>query len=205
MSGASRVRAVMLPALAAALVGGLLAVQLAFGGGHYRPLRPADPCAERPVTSVSTGIDALVEQLVLIGLDDAACRLGASREALTLELAGPGARTDAQIDALRAGLLGAVDRLKAEGRLPRPSQLTDEAVADSHLNGFLKAAIRVIPGSLIDKSLATDDILRRTVRGLDLRTLLSHLDDSHDLTSQVDSAVEKAVRDALVARLRSLL
>ena len=201
----THLRATALPALAAVLVGGVLSVQLAHGGGQYEPLRPADPCVTRPVTSVSTGIDGLTERLVLIGLDGAACRLGVSREALTLQLAQPGGRTAAQVDALRAGLLAAVDRLKAEGMLPRASQLADEAVADSNLNSLVKLAIRALPGSVIDGTLTTDDVLRRTINDLDLRTLLAHLDDSHDLTSQVDSAVQKAVIAAVVARLRDLV
>jgi hypothetical protein len=205
MTGAGRLRAAALPALAAVLVSGLLTVQLANGGGRYTPLRPADPCVARSVTSVSTGIEGLTEQLVLIGLDNAACRLGVSREALTLQLARPGTRTDAQVNALRSGLLAAVDRLKAGGKLPRPSQLTDEAVDDSKLNGFLKVAIRAIPDPLIDKTFTTGDVLRRTVNDLDLRTLLANLDHSDDLTKQIDKAVAKAVTGALVARLRALL
>ena len=69
--------------------------------GSYEPLKPADPCVERVVTSQAEGIDSLTERLVLLGIDGAACRLQVSRETLTLELALPGTRTDAQIDALR--------------------------------------------------------------------------------------------------------
>jgi len=205
MTAATRLRAAALPALAAVLVSGVLAVQLANGGGRYSPLRPADPCVARQIDSVSTGIQGLTEQLVLIGLDNAACRLGTSREALTLQLAQSAAPTDAQINALRSGLLAAVDRLKAQGKLPPASQLADEAVDDSNLNGFLKAAIRAIPASLIDNALATDDVLRRTIGNLDLRTLLANLGNSHDLTTQVNAAVTKAVTDTLTARLRTLL
>ena len=98
-----RLRAAGLPAVALVLVGGVLAIQLAYGGGTYEPLEPADPCAARTVTSQSEGIEGLTERLVLIGVDNAACSLGVSREALTLELARPGTPTDAEIDALRAG------------------------------------------------------------------------------------------------------
>jgi hypothetical protein len=205
MTGASRLRAAALPALAVVLVGGVLGVQLAHGGGDYAPLRPANPCVARPVASASTGIEGLTEQLVLIGLDNAACRLGTSREALTLQIAQSRTHTDAQINALRSGLLAAVDRLKAENKLPKASQLADEAVDSSNLNVFLKAAIRATPASLIDSALATDDLLRRTINDLDLRTLLANLGNSNDLTAQVDAAVTKAVKDTLFARLRSLL
>lgn len=193
MSSAGRLRAGALPALAAVLVSGVLAVQLANGGGHYSPLRPAASCVTRPVSSVATGIDGLTEQLVLTGLDAAACRIGVSREAFALQLAQPGAHTDEQINALRTGLLTAVDSLKADGKLPRASQLAREAVDASNLSSFRKAAIRAIPDALIDRTLTTDDVLRRTIDDLDLRALLANLGNRHDLTTQVDTAVTKAV------------
>ena len=71
-------------------------------------------------TSRAEGIDGLTERLVLLGIDGAACRLDVSREALTLELAQPGTRTDAEIDALREGLLAAVLRMRDDGSLPQP-------------------------------------------------------------------------------------
>ena len=103
MSIVGRLRAAALPALAVVLVCGVLAMQLANGGGDYEPLRPANSCVSRPVTSVATGIDALTEELVLVGLDDAACQLGVSRESFTLQLAQSSTHTDAQINALRTG------------------------------------------------------------------------------------------------------
>jgi len=205
MISSGHLRVAALPALAVVLVSAVLAVQLANGGGSYSPLRPANPCVTRPITSISAGIEGMTEQLVLIALDKAACRLGVSREALTLQLARRGTHSEAQIKALRTGLLAAVQRLKAEGKLPRASELTDEALEDASLNGFLKAAIRAIPGSLIDKALTTDEVLRRTINHLDLRNLLANLDNTRDLTTQVDEAVESAVEDALIARLQALL
>lgn len=197
MSSAARLRAAGLPALAAVLVSAVLAVQLANGGGRYSPLRPADSCVVRPASSVSTGIDGLTEQLVLTGLDAAACRLGVSREAFALQLAQPGTHTDAEINALRSGLLTAVDTLKAAGKLPRASQLAREAVDASNLSSFRKAAIHAIPDALIDRTLKTDDILRRTINDLDLRALLANLGNRHDLTAQVNTAVSKAVMERL--------
>lgn len=197
MTSAGRLRAAALPALAAALVSGVLAVQLANGGGHYSPLRPANSCVAQPAGSVSTGIDGLTEELVLTGLDAAACRLGVSREAFALQLAQAGTHTDAQIDALRTGLLTAVDTLKAAGKLPRASQLVREAVAGSNLGGFRKAAIGAIPDALIDGALTTDDVLRRTINDLDLRALLANLSNRQAMTAQVDTAVTKAVMDRL--------
>ena len=198
-------RAAALPLLAAVAVSGVLGVQLSHGGGDFTPLRAADPCVVRPVTVVSKGIEALTERLVLIGLDGAACRLGVSREALTLQLAQPGPRTAAQVAAVRAGLLAAVARMKADGTLPPASDLVDEAVGKSDLNGFVKFAIKALPDSVINKALKTDDVLRRAIADLDLKKLLGNLDNPDELNSQINKAVTKAVRDSLVARLRDLV
>ncbi len=199
-----RLRLLVLPIAALLLVGGVLGFELGHGGGHYRPLPTADPCATRPVNSVSSGIEGLTEKLVLLGLDNAACQLGVSREELTLRLAQSGNPTDAQVNAVRTGLLAGVDRLNAEGQLPRPSQLTGEALAQSDLNSFVKALIQAIPDTVIDKAFSTDDVLRRTIEDLDLRRLLSNLGNGDQLDTQVQSAVKQAVKDALIAKLRSL-
>jgi hypothetical protein len=197
MSLATRLRAGALPALAVALVGGVLGVQLAHGGGHYSPYRPADSCLARPASSVSTGIEGLTEELVLTGLDAAACQLGVSREAYALQLTQSATHTDAQIKALRTGLLTAVDSLKADGKLPKASALAREAVDDSNLSSFSKAAIRAVPDILIDRTLTTDDILRRTINDLDLRALLANFSNRQELTTQVDTAVMNAVLERL--------
>ncbi|MCB0895413.1 MAG: hypothetical protein H6529_02955 [Nocardioides sp.] len=198
-------RRVGLPVLALVLVSAVLGVQIAYGGGSFEPLEPADPCAARAVTSQADGIDGLTERLVLLGIDGAACRLGVSREALTLELAQPGPRTDAEVDALHDGLLEAVQRMKADGTLPPASDLVDDALDNADLNGFLEAAIRAIPDAVVDAALETDDVLTRAIDDLDLRTLLADLDDQDELNQQIEVAVTQAVEDALVARVEDLL
>jgi hypothetical protein len=198
-------RLVALPGIALALVVGVLGVQIAHGGGSFEPLRPADPCVVRGDTSRPVGMDALTERAVLLGLDGAACRLHVSREALTLELAESPAPTDAQVAALRAGLLAAVRQLKSDGTLPPSSDLVDEALDSTDLNGFVKAAIRALPDSLVDSALPTDDVLTRTIDDLDLRELLANADDQADLEQQIDAAVTQAVKDSLSARLRGLV
>lgn len=198
-------RALMLPVAAAMLVGGVLGVQVAHGGGDFAPARAANPCDAREVVSVSGGIDALGERLVLIGLDGAACRLAISREALVLELARPGERTEAQVDAIRAGLLDAVDRMKGDGTLPKASDLVAEALDNADLNSFLKFGIRALPDSVINGALKTDDVMRRAINDLDLRALLDNLNDPDQLTQKVDAAVTQAVKDSLIDRLRDLL
>ena len=197
--------AVILPALALILVSGVLAIQLAAGGWNYEPLSPADPCAARTVTSQSEGIDGLTERLVLIGVDEAACRLDISREAFTLELAGSDNPTEAEIDALREGLLAAVDTMKADGSLPPASELVDEALDSADLDGVLKTLIRALPDSVIDAALKTDDVLIRTINDLDLRAMLGNLDDPDDLNEQIEAAVTQAVKDSVADRLRDLL
>ncbi|MCD9197022.1 hypothetical protein [Aeromicrobium wangtongii] len=194
-----------LPVAAVLLVAGVIGVQLAHGGGTYEPLQPADACAERPVVSRAGGIDGLTERLVVRGVANAACDLGISREALTLELAQSDERTDAEIDALRQGLLRAVRQMKADGSLPPASDLVDEALDSANLNRFLEAAIRALPDSVIDKALKTDDVLVRAIKDLDLRELLSDLDDQDSLERQVQRAVTQAVEDSLKARLRGLI
>jgi hypothetical protein len=199
-------RAAGLPALGVALVSGVLAVQLANGGGRFEPLRPADPCVERVVTSQVDGIDGLTERLVLLGVDAAACRLGVSREALTLELAqGGGDPTDDEIDALHDGLTDAVRRMEKDGTLPPASELVDEALDNADLNGLLEAAIRALPDSVVDAALKTDDVLVRAIDDLDLRDVLANLDDEEDLNRQLEAAITQAVKDSLADRLRDLI
>lgn len=194
-----------LPALALALVALVLGVQLAAGGGSFEPLRPADPCVERDVTSQADGIDGLTERLVLLGVDGAACRLGVTREALVLELGQSGEPTDAQVEALRAGLQDAVRRMADDGTLPPASDLVDEALETADLNGLLKAAIGALPDAVVDAALKTDDVLVRTVDELDVRAVLADLDDPAGLDAQLEAAVTQAVQDSLLARLRGLL
>ena len=203
MSEASRL--IGLPALALALVSGVLGIQLANGGGEFEPLKPADPCVARDVTSQAEGIDALTERLVLLGIDGAACRLGVSREALTLELAQPGTRTDEQVEALREGLKAAVRRMDDDGSLPEASDLVDEALENADLNKFLEALVKALPASVVNAAVKMDDVLIRAFDDLDLRDILENLEDEDELNRQLNAAIEQAVKDSLVARLRDLL
>lgn len=201
----ARLRVGALPAVALVLVSGVLAVQVAYGGGTFEPLQPSDPCVARTVTSESDGIDALTERLVLIGLDNTACDLGVSREALTLQLAESGARTEDETEALRQGLLAAVDQMAADGSLPPASELADEALENAGLSTFVTALVRAIPDSVIDAALKTDDVLTRAINDLDLNALLANLNDPDELNGQVEVAITQAVKDSLIARLRDLV
>jgi hypothetical protein len=197
-------RAVALPVTAVVLVVTVLWVQVAHGGGSFEPLKPADPCVVRGDSTTPADIDGLTERLVLLGLDGAACRLHVSREALALDLARSDP-TDAQVAALRAGLLGAVRRMTADHTLPPSSSLVDEALDSADLNGLLEAAIRAVPDPVVDRALPTDDVLTRTITDLDLRQVLANAGDPSDLQRQMDVAVTRAVEDSLTARLRGPL
>ena len=61
----------------------LVAVYLAAGGLDYRPLATADPCQPRSWPPVH-GTTQIAEQVAYSALDGAACKLGTSREELTL-------------------------------------------------------------------------------------------------------------------------
>lgn len=198
-------RSARLPVAAVALVAGVLAAQLANGGGSYEPLMPPEACTERVVTSRADGIDGLTERLSLLGATDAACALGVTREGLTLELAQSQESTDAEVEALREGLLDAVRQLQDEGTLPPVSELVDEALDNADLNGILEFAIRAIPDSAIDSTLKTDDVLTRAITELDIRALLENLDDNGELSSQIQDAVTEAVKDSLIERVRDIL
>jgi hypothetical protein len=188
-----------------ALAGGVLGAQVAAGGGDFVPARARNPCVARSVAVVSDGVQALGERLVLIGLDGAACSLGVTREALILDLAGGGRPSDAQVTALHGGLLGAVNRLSEDGALPTASALAEEVVATADLPWYVEQGIRLLPDAVIDGVVKTDDVLRRTVDGLDLRQLLANTGDPDALTDQLDAAVSKAVQESVIARLKDLL
>jgi len=194
-----------MPFVALILVAAVVGTQLANGGGTYEPLKSADPCVERTVTSQADGIDGLTEQLVLIGLDDAACTLGVSREALTLRLAQPGEPTDADVDALHDGLQSAVGQMQDDGTLPPASDLVDDALENADLNPWLELGIKALPDSLVDSALKTDDVLVRAIDELDLRALLANLTDQDELNDLVEAAVTQAVEDSLLDRLRGLI
>jgi hypothetical protein len=110
-------------ALVALFAGAVLLVALEFANGAVDAgaLTVRDPCAPRPAYP-GEGLDAVLQRIVLDGLDGAACELGASREELVLSLS-PRSNADIRWDdatierALRAGLLGAIDDAEQRGSL----------------------------------------------------------------------------------------
>ena len=101
----------------------LVATYVALGGTSYEPTPVANPCAPRPHRE-ATGNDERLELVVLSAADAAACRLGVSREELVLALRSvdeldqlaekKGKSRDELEDALRDGLVRAVDQAKGE-------------------------------------------------------------------------------------------
>jgi hypothetical protein len=106
--------------LACSLVGGYVAL----GGTAYEPSPVADPCAPR-ATRETQGTGERIEVVLLAAADGTACRLGVSREELVLALRGvdeldalarqTGTSRDDLEEALRAGLLRAVDEGERQG------------------------------------------------------------------------------------------
>jgi hypothetical protein len=96
----------------------LILAYLALGGASYAPAKVADPCATRDWRNPQ-GLEEVGEQIVLSGLDGAACELGVSREEMVLALANSDSRerfarehgiSDQRLEELvRDGLMRAVD------------------------------------------------------------------------------------------------
>jgi hypothetical protein len=195
------VRRLGLPVIAVLLVAAVLGVQVAAGGGRYVPRRPANPCTPRPIPAIPAQLEPLAEQIVLVGLDNAACRLGISRERLVLSLAQTRTLDPRAATALKAGLGDAVDRLDREGRLPKVSQLLPAALDQANLPGIVKTLIEAIPGGVVDSALPTGPLLHQTVNELDINGLLHQLDDPSKLDSTVRSAILHAALQQILNRL----
>lgn len=116
-------RAIVGAAAASAM---LIAAYLALGGASYAPAKVADPCAARDWRDPE-GLEAVAQQIVLSGLDGAACRLDVSREDIVLAFASReslaafasenGISTAELEELLRSGLIRAVDDAVRAGAL----------------------------------------------------------------------------------------
>jgi hypothetical protein len=195
-------RRLLLPLIAVLLVAAVLGVQIAAGGGQYVPRRPANPCVARPIPPIKPELDPVAQQIVLLGLDSAACQLGISRERLVLALADTRSLDPRAPAALKAGLRDAVDRVDRARRLPKVSQLLPQALDHAALPGIVKTLIAAIPASLVDKALPTAPLLRQSVDELDVNRLLHELGDPGQLSSAIQSAVLQAALAQILDRLR---
>jgi hypothetical protein len=97
----------------------LITFELAAGALGFGERLARDPCTARPGVP-GRGVDPTLQRIVLDGLDGAACKLGTTREELVLSF-DEDSRADvpwtreALEDALRAGLLEAIDRAEERG------------------------------------------------------------------------------------------
>jgi hypothetical protein len=115
-----RPRGLVVGAVIASLT--LVLASVALGGGSYEPSPVQDPCQPRPWRSPQD-VDQLAQQLTLSALDGAACELHVSRETVVLALGTAEGRNqfanDPRLaDALRAGLIRAVDDAEHAGAIP---------------------------------------------------------------------------------------
>jgi hypothetical protein len=148
------------PLLAAAALGlGLAGAYIALGGGSYKPVAVADPCAERQRAG-SGGVSGGIESVVLSALDGAACKLGVSREELVLALRSTsalhsfarsnGISENEVDDAVRAAIVRAVDDAERNGSIePSTADLLRTAAQRLPI-GFvldlIRGASRFLPG-----------------------------------------------------------
>ena len=207
-------RAVALPAAAVVLVAALLGWYAAAGGADYAEVQgAADPCSARASVDrpVAPELEALAERVVLVGLDEAACKLGVSRERLVLALAVASDRraladelglSEAELAAaLKAGLGRAVARLDRAGRLPRTSELLPAVLDELDLPGPVRSLVEAIPADTVDSVAPSGPILRRAIRALDVQALLGGLGDSDRLEDTLRDAVAEAAQDEIRERV----
>jgi hypothetical protein len=191
-----------LPLIAVVLVAAVLGVQVAAGGGNYAPRQSANPCSPRPIPAIQPQLEPLAAEIVLLGLDSAACQLGISRERLVLAIANTRSLDPRAAAALKTGLGDAVNRLDREGRLPKVSQLLPDALDQAGVPGIAKTIIGAIPAGVVDGALPTAPLLRRTVDQLDVTRVVRELSDPSQLDSAVRSAILHAALGEILDRLR---
>jgi hypothetical protein len=136
----------------------LVVTSLALGGATYEPTQVKDPCQPRPWRSPQ-GLDEIAQQFTLSALDGVACELHVSRETVVLALGTPEGRSQFVNDprlaeALRAGLLRAVDDAERAGAIPGIvadglRQVIENLPADQLVSAAKNA------GSLLDQLSAT--------------------------------------------------
>lgn len=172
---------------------GVIGAYLIAGGASYKPLEAANPCDSRPLAVL--GERGVLEGVVLSALDGAACELGVSREELTIAFADDAALAafaaehrvseDAIDDAVRAGLIRAVDDAELEGLLSGPVAAIARTIAENAPVAATLDAFRAIPGepSVGDLIGAVGDLgitlsgLQAELEGLGVDDLDSILDE----------------------------
>jgi hypothetical protein len=133
---------------------GVVVAYLIAGGASYEPLSVADPCEPRSEQVLAER--GVFEGILLSGLDGAACELGVSREELVAALtdeAALAAFTEANdIDpgrveeAIRAGLLRAIDDAEMQGRLSTAVASVARGLAENAPVGTVVELFGALPG-----------------------------------------------------------
>ena len=155
----------------------LVGLYIGLGGASYAPTPVADPCEPRAIERAE-GIEATVQQLVLSGLDGAACELQIPREDLVASLADPEGRAEfldeRQIadEELEAAVRAAIDRAY------------DDAVRTGAIDGFeafaIGQAIEFVPVDLLVE-------LARSETGEEAAALLDDLLGSDEAGEALDA------------------
>lgn len=194
--------AIVLSLLAVAAVFG---VQLASGGGDFVPRTVAGPCVARPLPPQTDDPDRLVQAIVLIGVQRAACTLGVSRDELLVSLPSAsqrgrlltdaGRREDELVPALKAGLSEGVGQLERAGRLPSAAELISRYGAEAGVPGLALDAIERLPPAAIERYLPVGETIRGAISALDPAAVLADLDDLPALQDQLEKAVAKQAVD----------
>jgi hypothetical protein len=135
--------------VAAALT--LVITYLALGGASYAPAEVADPCATRDWREPQ-GLAEVGEQIVLSGLDGAACELGVSREEMVLALANSDSRE----------------------QFAREHGISDERLEELVRDGLMRAIDDAVEADALNPTIA--DILRGLVRTIPVDELVDLLD-----------------------------
>jgi hypothetical protein len=166
---------------------GVVIGYLLAGGASYKPLAVADPCQPRdPEVLAQRGV---FEGILLSGLDGAACELGVSREELASAFADEetlaafaeahGLSPEAIEEAVRAGLVRAVDDAESQGQLPGAIASIVRGLAENAPVTEVISVFEALPG---DPSLA--DVLEAvTDAGLALDTF------GDAVTAQIEEAL----------------
>jgi hypothetical protein len=129
----------------------LIVIYLALGGASYAPAKVADPCATRDWRNPQ-GLEEVGEQIVLSGLDGAACELRVSREEMVLALANSDSRE----------------------RFAREHGISDQRLEQLVRDGLMRAIDDAVEADAVNPTIA--NILRGIVRSVPVDELVDLLD-----------------------------
>jgi hypothetical protein len=129
----------------------LVVTYLALGGASYAPAKVADPCATRDWRDPQ-GLAEVGEQIVLSGLDGAACELEVSREEMVIALANRDSRE----------------------RFAREHGISDQRLEELVRDGLMRAIDDAEEADALNPTIA--DILRGLVRTIPVDELVDLLD-----------------------------